>query len=66
MLTFCVQTQYVFIHNALLELLTCGDTEVAAADIRIAIGKLNRQAEESSEMTGFQKQFEVFKKIQIF
>ncbi len=49
----------MFIHNALLELLTCGDTEVAAANMRIAIGRLSRPIEERSEITGFQKQYEV-------
>ncbi len=49
----------MFIHNALLELLTCGDTEVAAANMRIAIGRLSRPIEERTEITGFQKQYEV-------
>ncbi len=50
----------MFIHSALNELLTCGDTEVAAANMRIAIGRLSRPIEEESEVSGFQKQFEVF------
>ena len=54
-----VQAQYVFIHSALDELLTCGDTEVAAANMRIAIGRLSRPIEEGSEVSGFQKQYEV-------
>ena len=54
-----LQTQYIFIHNALDELLTCGDTEVAAANMRIVIGKLCRPAEEGSSISGFQKQYEV-------
>ncbi len=49
----------MFIHNAMDELLTCGDTEIAAANIRIVIGRLSRPAKEGSEMTGFQKQYEV-------
>jgi hypothetical protein len=52
------QTQYVFIHTALSELITCGDTEIAAANIRIAIGRLGRMVA-SSSVTGFQNQFEV-------
>ena len=54
-----LQTQYIFIHNALDELLTCGDTEVAAANMRIVIGKLSRPAEEESSISGFLKQYEV-------
>ncbi len=49
----------MFIHNALNELMTCGDTEVAAANMRIAIGRLSRQIEDRSEMSGFQNQYEV-------
>ena len=56
-----LQVQYIFIHNALDELLTCGDTEVAAANMRIVIGKLCRPAEEGSSISGFQKQYEVSK-----
>ena len=53
-----LQTQYVFIHNALAELITCGDTEIAAANMRIVIGKLRRMVP-SMSVTGFQQQFEV-------
>ncbi len=51
-----LQTQYVFIHKALDELVTCGDTEIAAVNMRITIGKLSRTVE---GISGFQKQFEV-------
>ncbi len=53
-----MQTQYIFIHNALDELITCGETEIAAANIRIVIGK-NSRTVEGKNITGFQKQFEV-------
>ena len=53
-----VKTQYVFIHTALDELITCGETEVAAANVRIAIGRLGRIAA-SNSITGFQQQYEV-------
>ena len=53
-----VQTQYVFIHNALDELITCGETEIAAANMRITIGRLGRTLP-SREITGFQQQYEV-------
>jgi len=49
----------VFVHNSLDELITCGDTEVAAANLRIVIGKLSRPVEVGSATTGFQNQFEV-------
>ena len=54
-----LQIQYIFIQNALDELLTCVDTEVATANMRIVIGKLSRPAEEGSSISGFQKQYDV-------
>ena len=40
------------------ELITCGDTEIAAANIRIAVGRLNRIVHPDN-VTGFAVQFEV-------
>ena len=48
----------MFIHNALDELITCGETEVAAANMRIAIGRLGRTVSPSGA-TGFHHQYEV-------
>ena len=47
--------QYNFIHDALI---TCGETEMAATDLRIRINKLYRSTEPGG-MTGFQQQFQV-------
>ena len=55
----CVQAQYVFIHDALSELVVCGETEVAAADIRININHLKRHVTGDTTTTRFQKQFQV-------
>jgi len=48
----------MFIYTALLEFLTCGETEIAAAGIRMAISKLRRM-EPNGAITGFEKQFNV-------
>ena len=53
-----VQTQYEFIHNALNELIRCGETEIGAANMRIVIGRLGRIVPLKS-ITGFQHHFEV-------
>ena len=53
-----VQAQYVFIHNALDELHNCGETEISAENMRIAIGRLARRVH-GSGVTGFEKQYEV-------
>ena len=47
-----------FIHNALDELITCGETEIAAANMRIVIGRLGRTLP-SRDITGFHQQYEV-------
>ena len=52
------QKQYVFIHDGLSELITCGDTEVAAGDLRIVVNKLNKHVK-GKGITGYQNQFEV-------
>ncbi len=53
-----LQRQYVFIHDALSELVTCGQTEIAAGDLRIATNKLSKMVN-GREVTGYQRQFEV-------
>ena len=58
LLLFHLQTQYTFIHNALDELLTCGETEIAAANMRVVIGKLRRVVSQRKAV-GFHVQLEV-------
>ena len=48
----------MFIHDTLNELITCGETDIAASNLRIVINKLSRQAE-GKEISGFENQFEV-------
>ena len=52
------QGQYVFIHDALEELITCGDTAILSHNLRHDIGKLGKIVPEKF-ITGFQNQFEV-------
>ena len=51
------QNQYVFIHDALNDFLTCGDTSILAHELRRTISTMS-QTDVDGE-TGFQKQFEV-------
>ena len=53
------QCQYVFIHDALNELIMCGETEIAATNLRTAINHLSTQIE-AKEITGFEHQFQVW------
>ena len=56
---YCViQEQYEFIHCGLSELVVCGETEVAAANFRIAVNNLKKKGEDG--MTGFQRQMKVY------
>ena len=52
-----MQAQYVFIHDALSELIICGDTEIGAANLRIAINRLCKP--DKDKVTKFQRQFQV-------
>ena len=47
----------MFIHDALSELVVCGETEMAAGDLRIKMNKLERQV--AAGITGYQRQFQV-------
>ena len=53
-----LQDQYIFIHTALNDLLTCGETEIAAGDMRVAMRRLEKR-ERKSSFTGFEEQFNV-------
>ena len=53
-----IQLQYEFIHCGLSELVVCGETEVAAANFRIAVNNLKKKGEDG--MTGFQRQMKVY------
>ena len=56
--TLLIQQQYEFIHCGLSELVVCGETEVAAANLRIAIKNLAKKGPDG--LTGFQTQMQVF------
>ena len=53
----------MFIHDALCELIVCGDTEIAAPSLRIAINHLHKQAE-GKLVSGFEHQFQVRLELQ--
>ena len=50
------QLQYNFIHDALNELILCGDTEITAPNMRIAISRLSKNKDGE---TGYSRQFNV-------
>ena len=56
---FFFQDQYIFIHDAILESVTCGDTEIEAGDLRKRLVQLKTTDE--SGRTGLDLQFAVRK-----
>ena len=56
-----LQDQYAFIHDAVLETVICGDTQIPASDIQRALHQLKKPDKnfDGPEMTGFDKQFQV-------
>ena len=53
-----IQEQYAFIHDAILESVTCGDTQIGASNLRMAIQKLHKRNPQTGK-TGFESQFHV-------
>ena len=51
------QEQYIFIHDAILEWVTCGDTQINASEFRAALHTLKSKTQ--SGETGFEHQFGV-------
>ena len=51
-----MQDQFTFIHDAILESVTCGDTQISATNLRATIVKLGKKA-------GFQHQMKVREKM---
>ena len=54
-----MQDQYAFIHDAVLETLICGDTQISSSDLLRALDKLKKVDKHVARMTGFEKQFQV-------
>ena len=53
-----MQEQLIFLHDAILESVTCGNTQITAADLRVVIGKYGK-VDPSTGVTYFQSQFDV-------
>ena len=53
-----IQAQYIFIHDALDELITCGETDISAAGLRVKVNRL-RKTIPGKGNTGFAEQFQV-------
>ncbi|XP_064386164.1 uncharacterized protein LOC135334777 [Halichondria panicea] len=56
------QDQYVFIHDAILESVTCGDTQISAGDLRRQIQKISSVAP-GKTISDFQYQFQILEQV---
>ena len=52
-----IQDQYAFIHDAILEAVTCGDTQIESDDLRPKLNKM--QKKNQSDKTELELQFTV-------
>ena len=48
----------MFIHDAILESVTCGDTQIAATNLRMRVAKMKKK-DNQNQPHGFQYQFKV-------
>ena len=55
---FVFQEQYIFIHDAILESVTCGDTEISSANLRLVLKKMIKNNPQDSA-NQLQMQFKV-------
>ena len=53
-----MQPQYIFIRDALDELITCGETDIPATGLRVKMNRL-RKTIPGKVITGFAEQFQV-------
>ena len=53
-----MQEQYIFIHDAILESVMCGDTEINATNLRSTLMKMNRKNSSTKLETQFKVQRE--------
>ena len=54
-----IKDQYAFIHDAVLETLICGDTQIPASDLRRSIDRLKNAEKSLDRKSGFDRQFQV-------
>ena len=57
MCNYMYQDQYIFIHDAILEAVTCGDTQIMSGDLRATLNKM--QKKDQSGKTAMELQFAV-------
>ena len=59
-----LQNQFTFIHDVILESVTCGDTQINSGDLRSTTLKL-KSTDEHSRKTGYEIQFQVYRQYKL-
>ena len=68
LILFLSQSQYIFLHDALKELIICGETEIQAHNLMSVVSKLKEVARNETDeapeewqdnVTGFERQYKV-------
>ncbi len=57
-----LQDQYIFIHDAVYEFLTCGDTQISSSNFRVAVERLNRE-DPSEQCNGYEHQLRILDQV---
>lgn len=52
------QDQYMFIHDAILESITCGNTQINVTNLQKMVNKL-KQKDKVTSLSGFEQQLKV-------
>ena len=50
----------MFIYDAILESITCGNTQISATDLQRVVTKL-KQRDPNTQLTGYEQQFKVWR-----
>ncbi len=61
----CSQSQYVFIHEALMESIMCGDNSIKAPNLKKRVKELKETMADTG-LSGFETQFKVFFKKEFY
>jgi hypothetical protein len=57
-MTIHLQEQFMFIHDTILESVTCGDTQISATNLKVTITKM-KKSDDKNQPHGFKYQFKV-------
>ena len=60
---YVLQEQYIFVHEAVLEIITCGDTEITSNTFASQLVELKQPVDPQTGETRLQTQFAILSKV---